>query len=374
MKTILTKSNFSKKEGVAVHMVVLHFVYMLVMNKKISTFMDQSNDSFKKDVYYRLLANAHYNWRKLLSLSSLKILSLLHKVQDAKLVRVLILDDTVEDKVGKNIEGSCDNLWSNKAKRKIRGVNVVSLNYSDGYSNFMLDFAIAMNNYARVKIEEFTNIIDHRTNAHKRRLESLKGKSQIAIEMIKRAVASGIYADYLLVDSWYSKPVFIETMNELGLQVISRMVNNDRIWNFTGEKKTLDGIYNKFKKLKTIKMGQYGKKIKFEYFGVIVEHKKAGKLKIVFIKTKENLIPIVSTNLDLSDEEIIDIYKRRWDIEQGYKELREHFGFGKEENRIYEALIARITLSFFTYNVVSYINRISNEPKTIGGLFKDLYS
>ncbi|XQC05679.1 hypothetical protein ACOAJ8_00640 [Arcobacter cryaerophilus gv. pseudocryaerophilus] len=48
MKTILTKSNFSKKEGVAVHMVVLHFVYMLVMNKKISTFMDQSNDSFKK--------------------------------------------------------------------------------------------------------------------------------------------------------------------------------------------------------------------------------------------------------------------------------------------------------------------------------------
>ena len=372
MKTILTKSNFSKKEGVAVHMVVLHFVYMLVMNKKISTFMDQSNDSFKKDVYYRLLANAHYNWRKLLSLSSLKILSLLHKVQDAKLVRVLILDDTVEDKVGKNIEGSCDNLWSNKAKRKIRGVNVVSLNYSDGYSNFMLDFAIAMNNYARVKIEEFTNIIDHRTNAHKRRLESLKGKSQIAIEMIKRAVASGIYADYLLVDSWYSKPVFIETMNELGLQVISRMVNNDRIWNFTGEKKTLDGIYNKFKKLKTIKMGQYGKKIKFEYFGVIVEHKKAGKLKIVFIKTKENLIPIVSTNLDLSDEEIIDIYKRRWDIEQGYKELREHFGFGKEENRIYEALIARITLSFFTYNVVSYINRISNEPKTIGGLVKDL--
>ena len=73
----------------------------------------------------------------------------------------------------------------------------------------------------------------------------------------------------------------------------------------------------------------------------------------------------------MSDEEIIDIYKRRWDIEQGYKELREHFGFGKEENRIYEALIARITLHF-TYNVVSYINRISNEPKTIGGLFKDL--
>ena len=372
MKSILTKSNFSKKEGIAVHMVVLHFVYMLVMNKKLSSFIKQSNDSFKKDVYYRLLANSSYNWRKLLSLSSLKILSLLHKVQDAKAIRVFIIDDTVEDKVGKNIEGSSDYIYSNKEKRKIRGINVVSLNYSDGFSNFMLDFAIAVNKHARVKIEDFTNKVDHRTNAHKRRLETMKGKSQIAIDMVKRAVNSGIYADYLLVDSWYSKPVFLQEMNTLGLRVISRMANNKKIWNFIGKEKTLDAIYNKFKKIKSVKSGVYGKKVKFTYFSAVVEHKKAGKVKIVFIKTKEKLIPIVSTDLNINDEEIIEIYKRRWDIEQGYKELREHFGFGREENRIYEALIARITLSFFTYNIVSYINRISNEPQTIGGLFKDL--
>jgi len=372
MKSILTKSNFSKKEGIAVHMVVLHFVYMLVMNKKLSSFMKQSNDSFKKDVYYRLLANSSYNWRKLLSLSSLKILSLLHKVQDAKAIRVFIIDDTVEDKVGKNIEGSSDYIYSNKEKRKIRGINVVSLNYSDRFSNFMLDFAIAVNKHARVKIEDFTNKVDHRTNAHKRRLETMKGKSQIAIDMVKRAVKSGIYADYLLVDSWYSKPVFLQEMNTLGLRVISRMANNKKIWNFIGKEKTLDAIYNKFKKIKSVKSGVYGKKVKFTYFSAVVEHKKAGKVKIVFIKTKEKLIPIVSTDLNINDEEIIEIYKRRWDIEQGYKELREHFGFGREENRIYEALIARITLSFFTYNIVSYINRISNEPQTIGGLFKDL--
>ena len=372
MKTILVKSNFSKKDGVAVHMVVLHFVYMLVMNKKIFTFMKQSNDSFKKDVYYRLLANSSYNWRSLLSLSSLKILSLLHKIQDSKAIKVFIIDDTVEDKVGKNVEGSCDSLWSNKEKRKIRGLNIVSLNYSDGFSNFMLDFAIVMNKYARVAVEDFTNKIDHRTNAYKRRVETMQGKSQIAIDMVKRAVNSGIYADYLLVDSWYSKPVFIQEMNTLGLRVISRMANNNKIWNFIGKEKSLEAIYNKFKELKSAKPGKYGKKIKFTYFSAVVEHKTAGKLKIVFIKTKEKLIPIVSTDLTISDEEIIEIYKRRWDIEQGYKELREHFGFGKEENRIYEALIARITLSFFTYNIVSYINRISNEPKTIGGLFKDL--
>ena len=372
IRTILKQSNFIKKDGVSIFMVILHFVYMLVMNKRLSTFMKQSSNSFKKDIYYRMLINSSYNWRKLLSLSSLKILSLIHKIQDSKAIKVLILDDTVENKTGKFIEGSCDNLFSNKEKRLVRGINVVSLNYSDGFSSFMLDFALALNNYARVKIEDFKNKIDHRTNAHKRRLEAMKGKSQIAINMIKRAVQSGVYADYLLVDSWYSKPVFIKEMNELGLKVITRVANNNKIWNFMDKEKTFDAIYNKYKKLKTIKIGQYGKKIKFEYFSVIVEHKIAGLIKIVFIKTDEKLIPIASTDLDISDDEIIDIYKRRWDIEQGYKELRAYFGFGKEENRIYEALIARITLSFFTYNIVSYINRISNEPKTIGGLFKDL--
>ena len=342
------------------------------MNKKVSTFINQSDDSLKKDVYYRLLSNSSYNWRKLLSLSSLKILKLLHKVQDKQAIKVLIIDDTVEGKVGKNIEGSCDYLWSNKEKRTVRGINVVSLNYSDGFSNFMLDFAIITNKYARVLIETFKNIVDHRSNAHKRRLETLKGKSQIAMEMVKRAVNSGIYADYLLVDSWYSKPVFIKEMNDLGLKVISRIANSNTIWNFLGDRKTLNGLYDKYKKLKNIKLGTYGKKVKFKYFSIIVEHKKAGKLKIVFLKTQEKLIPIVSTDLDITDEVIIETYRRRWDIEQGYKELREHFGFGKEENRIYEALIARITLSFFTYNIVSYINRISHEPKTIGGLFKDL--
>jgi len=372
LKTILTKSNFTKREGVAVHMVILHFVYMLVMNKKMSTFMKQSNDSLKKDVYYRLLSNSSYNWRSLLTLSAAKILSKLHKVQDAKAIKVLILDDTIEGKVGKNVEGSCDKLWSNKEKRTVRGINVVSLNYSDGFSNFMLDFTIAMNKYARVAIEDFSNKIDHRTNAYKRRLETMKGKSQIAIDMVKRAVKNGIYADYLLVDSWYSKPVFIKEMNALGLRVISRIANNNKIWNFIGKEKTLEAIYNKAKEGKKSKQGQYGKKIKYTYFSVVVEHNNAGMLKIVFIKTKEKLIPIVSTDLEINEEEIIEIYKRRWDIEQGYKELRQHFGFGQEENRIYEALIARITLSFFTYNIVSYINRISNEPKTIGGLFKDL--
>jgi hypothetical protein len=90
------------------------------------------------------------------------------------------------------------------------------------------------------------------------------------------------------------------------------------------------------------------------------------------LHTGKELIAIISTDLSLSASEVIQTYKKRWNIEQGYKDLRAYFGLGREENRIYEALVAKITLSMFTYNLVSYINRIQNEPQTLGELFRDL--
>ena len=84
------------------------------------------------------------------------------------------------------------------------------------------------------------------------------------------------------------------------------------------------------------------------------------------------ILVFISTDIHLSAKEILETYKKRWNIEQGYKDLRNLFGLGKEENRIYEALIAKITLSMFAYNIVSYINRIRHEPQTLGELFRDL--
>ena len=63
---------------------------MFVINKKISTFMKYSNDSYKKDVYYRLLKSSKYNWRKLLLLTSIKLISKLHKLQKTTDTKVLI--------------------------------------------------------------------------------------------------------------------------------------------------------------------------------------------------------------------------------------------------------------------------------------------
>ena len=368
--SILKQSNFIKRDvGVPPYMVILQFLYMFLINKKISSFMKYSNDSFKKDVYYRLLKNSKYNWRKLLLLTSVNLINKLSSLQKPTDTKVFIIDDTVEIKRGKYIEGSCKNLWSNKDKRVVKGLNIVSLNYSDTHTDMMLDFS--MNYNKNQIIDSIDNKYHHRSNAYKRRIEGRNGKNIQAINMLKRALSSGIYADYLLVDSWYAKPNFIKEVRDNGLDTIARVAKSNRIWQFSGKYKTLEALYNHEKQNKTSKLGNYNS-IKYSYVSTITTHKTHGRVKIVFIRTKENLIPIFSTNIHLSDLEIINTYKKRWNIEQGYKDLREYFQFGKEENRIYEALIARITLSFLAYNLTSYINRINNEPQTLGNLFKDL--
>ena len=139
--SILKQSNFIKRDiGKSPYLVILHFLYMFVINRKISSFMKYSNDSYKKDVYYRLLKSSKYNWRELLLLTSVKLICKLHKLQNTIDAKVLIIDDNVEIKIGKFIEGSCKNLWNNKEHRTVKGLNIVSLNYSDCYTDMMLDF------------------------------------------------------------------------------------------------------------------------------------------------------------------------------------------------------------------------------------------
>ena len=116
--------------------------------------MKYSNDSYKKDVYYKLLKSSKYNWRELLLLTSVKLICKLHKLQNTTDAKVQIIDDTVEIKRGKYIEGSCRNLWNNKEHRTVKGLNIILLNYSDCYADMMLDFSINYNKNQIVNCDE----------------------------------------------------------------------------------------------------------------------------------------------------------------------------------------------------------------------------
>ena len=95
---ILKKSNFVKKDGATTSTILLHFIFMIIINKKISEFIKYSKESLTKDVYYRALKNSKYNWQKMLMLSTVAFINKLKPLQNIKAVKVLILDDTNENK------------------------------------------------------------------------------------------------------------------------------------------------------------------------------------------------------------------------------------------------------------------------------------
>ena len=143
--------------------------------------------------------------------------------------------------------------------------------------------------------------------------------------MLERALDTGVEVDYLLVDSWYAKPDFIKQSNDLGMPVIARLPNNKLIWNFKGKHKTLNSIYNNLKNIRHKQSGKHGK-ISYKYFDKIVEHSVLGRVRLVFLHTGKDLLVFISTDLQLLAKEILATYKKRWNIEQGYKDLRSLFG------------------------------------------------
>ncbi len=86
--------------------------------------------------------------------------------------------------------------------------------------------------------------------------------------------------------------------------------------------------------------------------------------------TSKKWLALLSTDVDLADEEIVKLYKRRWEIEGFFKITKSYLQLAKEfQSRSYDALIAHTTIVFARYIMLALARRTSNDPRTLGTLF-----
>ena len=95
--------------------------------------------------------------------------------------------------------------------------------------------------------------------------------------------------------------------------------------------------------------------------------------KIVCVRNKKNKkdwIAFICTNPDLSEEEIIRIYGKRWQIEVFFKTCKSYLQLVTECHSLsYDALTAHVAIVFTRYLMIAMEQRRCEDDRTLGEIF-----
>ncbi len=319
-----------------------------------------------KNCYYRFLNENTYNWRSLLRQISKKVVAQLLKVtpiEDA----VLVLDDTPIIKRGKRIE-LLSTQYNHTTHSYFKGFTQVHLGWSDGSSFIPLDFCVKV---GKKIFNDSKQGLDQRTHGARRRSESHLNKLEQSLKMLRDAERNGIDAAYVVFDTWFSKPVFIKNVLDIGYHSVFQLSKSQRTWkvDFQGEKWSLKELYRKVRTEKTFKRVQIGN-LSQSIASIIVSHPQGFDLKLVFCRLGgKNWAVFGSTDIDQSDLAVLKTYVKRWSIEPYFKESKQLFRLGKEQSVNFDMQISMTTIRMIAYIFTAYMKRLSEDSRTIGDLF-----
>jgi IS4 transposase len=151
------------------------------------------------------------------------------------------------------------------------------------------------------------------------------------------------------------------------IDVICMVKNTPRIfYELDGQRIHLSKIYRKLRK----RRGRA--KIKGSVIVGIGEGKEA---KLVFIRnrrsgSKTKWLALLCTDLSLSDEEVVRIYGKRWDIEVFLKMAKHYLRLDSEiQVRDFDSILAHSTLVMIPYVFLALEQRQVSDQRTIGALF-----
>jgi hypothetical protein len=370
---ILMQSNFYKMKGFSC-VAVFQFIFILIFNgKNLFRTIDSNSveNPFAKDTVYRFLNFYRCNWRKFLLLLSSTVIKLkLFPLTSEDRVNVLIIDDSPYKRHRSKAVELLARVYDHVEHKYFKGFRLLTMGWSDGSTFIPLVFSLLSSAKQKNRLCDINDSIDKRTNGYKRRKESLQKSTDMLIELLKQVKSYNFPVDYLLFDSWYAFPNVIKKVLHLNFQVICMIKSLPNIYYEYGDKKlNLKQLYAAVKKKR-------GKAKILASVIVTIGNDELGnplKAKIVFVrnrKAKSKWLAILSTNIDLDEEEIIRIYGKRWDIEVFFKMNKSYLGLAKEfQGRSYDMMIAHTTIVFTRYIMLALEARKYEDPKTVGGLF-----
>lgn len=362
---LLRQSNITKNCGVPAFEVFQFLLLLVFQGKNLFRFLNSKHkdQAVSKNTYYRFLNETSYNWKKFLSLLAVKVTTAFDRLTRPERVKAFVLDDSVIKRNRSKKVELLARVYDHVTHKFQKGFTLLTLGWTDGYSFVPVGFNMLSSAKQENRYQEVSDNIDHRTNGYKARKESMLSKTEAAILLIKNALDTGILADYVLMDTWFTTEPMLQAILELGLDVIGMVKQLKQRYYFNGKLYTLPEL----QKFVNYNGGS-------SIFGSLYVTTKNGiPVKIVFVRNrnkKSECLYLLSTNTMLSDSEIVRIYGSRWSIECFFKASKSFMKLGTEfQCRSYSAMVSHTTIVFVRYILLEWIRRNQNDERSYGELF-----
>lgn len=388
---MIKDAGFTKRSGIEItEAVFLLLLWKWLNMSSIAMFSKKALGTFsmaRKDVMYDLLKREQINWRALNSQTA-KAVYQQNKLIGSR-VKAFILDDSIKTRCGKKMEGVSSH-FDHVTGRHVMGQQVLTLGLATEQAFLPLDSQIYI---SQVKARELINPYeDGRSVAGKRYSEATtQSKPEMAANMMKRAIRSGLEADYVLADAWFGTKPMIRTARELDVYAILRMKKNRMKYRalVSGRKKQLLNaqelyahvVKREWKKVRGMPWKAVALDVELDLGEKDEKKPRWQPVRLLFVRGlkepgeaevgKKDWALFLTTDIQLSMSKMLETYALRWGIEVYFKEAKQHLGFLQEQTATFASHTASIHLCAIRYLMLVH-NKLEDQNSPIGDIRSEI--
>ena len=365
---LLRKCNAQKEKGVPVLQIFKYKLCNAFSDR--SMYMQQKTGSYKetfsKNTFYRFLNGKKTNWLRFTTLLSKAVADTIEPLTDKSRVNAFVVDDSLFERTSCKKTELGSRVFDHTTMRYTKGYRLLTLGWTDGNTFLPVNGCLLASSKDSNLIGPQEHFDGRSLTAHRRNLAQMKGTDTM-LELIKAAQKAGHSADYVLFDSWFSSPAQLVAIKNLGLDSIAMIKKSGRIrYEYDGQQLSIKKIFGICKKCR-------GRSKYLLSVNVMVGKDQKIPTKIVCVRNKRNKkdwIAFICTNPNLSEEEIIRIYGKRWQIEVFFKTCKTYLHLISECHSLsYDALTAHVAIVFVRYMMIAMEQRQNEDFRSLGEIF-----